>query len=464
MAAQAGSQPDAVALVEYGGPQLTWAELEDRCTAAASALSAHGLLAGQRVGLLGGNSIAWAVAWFGVLRAGLVAVPINPQSSPDEVRNVLSHSGARVLLTDRAVETGLPVLELASSWQPAGPVSSPRDPDALAVLLYTAGTSGRPKAVMLTHRSLLAHCANADSLGQLRTDDVVFSVLPLFHVFGLNAVLDMAAYLGLRLVLSDGLPADLGAVVRDHRVTVLPLAPLAIHRLLESGGLDQLSSLRLVLSGAAPLSAKTAAEFSERAGVALDQGYGLTEAAPGVATTLGGDQRGGGHVGRALPGVQIRIGDGLDNAEPANVFVRGANLFSGYWPGGAGGPDADGWFDTGDIGYLDGPGSDLFLVDRSRELILVNGFNVYPAEVEEVIAEVAGVQAVAVVGRDDRRTERVVAFVVGDVTGDQVRAHCDVRLARFKRPTMINIVPDLPRGVTGKIKKGALREQLDVLR
>ena len=470
VANQAERQPDVVGLVS-GAQRLTWAELDRRATAAASDLAGRGVLAGQRVAVLGTNSVEWVVVWFGTLRAGCVVVPINPRSTADEVGRVVSHSGSVLVLADRTDDPRLtgsdvPVVELATEWQHQAPVSSPRDPDALAVLLYTAGTSGAPKAAMLSHHSLLAHCANADAVGQLRGDDVIVCLLPLFHVFGLNAVLDMAAYLGARLVLLDGLPAeldDLAGVIEAEQATVLPLAPVALHRLLALPDLSRLSRLRLVLSGAAPLSAETRGAFTERTGVVVDQGYGLTEAAPGVASTLGREQRGIGHVGRVFPGVQVRIGTGGDDTDPDRVFVRGENVFSGYWPDGSGGADADGWFDTGDIGYLaDG---ELFLVDRSRELIIVYGFNVYPAEVEEVIAEVDGVHAVAVVGRADDQTsnEQVIAFVVGTATEQQVDAHCTERLARFKRPTRINLVHDLPRGATGKIRKGALREQLAVL-
>ena len=470
VASHAVRRPDAIALVA-DDQRLSWARLDARATAAASDLAARGLLGGQRVALLGVNSAAWVIAWFGALRAGYVVVPINPQSTADEVSRIVAHSGAVVLLADRvdddrAAGLDIAVVALGTDWQPHGEVSSPRDPDALAVLLYTAGTSGEPKAAMLSHHALLAHCANAHAVDQLHPDDVIACVLPLFHVFGLNAVLDMVAYLGARLVLLDGLPddlAELADLIEAEHVTVLPLAPVALHRLLALPGVERLSKLRLVLSGAAPLSGETRAAFTERTGVPVDQGYGLTEAAPGVATTLGGERHGLGHVGRPFPGVDVRIGDGSDDADPDRVYVRGANVFSGYWPDGAGGPDASGWFDTGDIGYLDD--GELFLVDRSRELIIVNGFNVYPAEVEDVISEVDGVDAVAVVRQIDDRdaNEHVVAFVVGRATEEQVQAHCSTRLARFKRPTTINVVADLPRGATGKIRKGALRSQLSVL-
>jgi long-chain acyl-CoA synthetase len=285
-------------------------------------------------------------------------------------------------------------------------------------------------------------------------------MLPLFHVFGLNAVLGASVMAGSTCVVTEA-TEDLLQVVVDERVTNLPVAPALLHRMLQEPDLAaRLAGVRTVLSGAAPLPAALQQTFSERSGLRLEQGYGLTEAAPGVTVTLGGRLAGPGYVGRPLPGVEVRIGAGGDESEPAEIWIRGDNLFSGYWPDGEGGPDADGWFATGDIGYL--AEGELFLVDRARELIVVHGFNVYPAEVENVLREVAGVDAAAVIGRaDDRAGEEVVAFVSGSgFTRDDIDRHCVERLARFKRPTEVHVVRELPRGATGKIKKGELRRQL----
>ena len=477
VAAQASARGERLALVDpAAGVRLTWAELDARVTAAASAITSTGLVAGQRVAILGRNSAAWAIAWYGVLRAGLVAVPVNPQSTSGELGRVLDHSGAALLLTDGSVPLPdgriTPTLGLATDWQPGPAVAAPRDPEALAALLYTAGTSGRPRAAMLTHRALLAHCANAAAVGQLKADDVLLAVLPLFHVYGLNAVLDTAAWIGAACVVGDGLGGDglggarSGDVLRDEGVTVLPTSPDGLRLLLQRLEPASFASVRLALTGAAPLSEELAAAFTATTGVVVDEGYGLTEAAPGVATTVGGERHGAGHVGRLLPGVEARIDDGLGgpgtDTEPGHLWIRGANLFSGYWPDGADGPDADGWYDTGDIGYLaDG---ELYLVDRSRELIIVHGFNVFPSEVEEVIAELPGVRSVAVVGQPSAASgERVAAFVTGEVTADDVQAHCERRLARFKRPAVVTVVDELPRGVTGKTRKGELRRMLSEL-
>jgi long-chain acyl-CoA synthetase len=197
----------------------------------------------------------------------------------------------------------------------------------------------------------------------------------------------------------------------------------------------------------------------------VHQGYGLTEAAPVVTSTLCSKEPHAGSVGAALPGIELRLVDetwGLvEGEDPGQIQVRGDNLFSGYWPDGADGPDADGWYATGDVGFLDASG-DLFLVDRVKELVIVSGFNVYPTEVEDVIREVEGVADAAVIGVPDEETgEAVVAYVVPSRPmthlEEAVRAHAIVRLARFKLPSRIEVVDELPLTATGKVQKGRLR-------
>ena len=463
---QAQARPEAVALVHPRPVRrtMTWAELDHRVDAVAAGLSAHGLLAGHRIALCGPNSIEFVVAYFATLRAGYVAVPINPESTASELRRMVDDCGARVLFTaaNQPLE-GLHQIGLTSdgldqlSDPTAQPVSSPRDPEALAVLLYTAGSSGEPKAAMLTHRALLSHLHNVASLQVLDRDDVVLAVLPLFHVFGLNAVLGSWVMSGARLVVMNGFDG-FGEVLAAEKITNLPVVPPILARILDDErAVANLGSVTKVVSGAAPLSVDLREQFTARTGLRVEQGYGLTEAAPGVTATFGRNALGHGHVGRPLPGVEVRIGDGTEPTEPGEIWIRGPTMFSGYWPDGSGGPDADGWFATGDVGYMiDG---ELFLVDRSRELIIVNGFNVYPAEVEEAIAELPDVESVAVIGRPHWRTgEQVVAFVTGAGLGvAAIDEHCATRLAKFKRPSQVWIVEELPRGIAGKVRKGVLR-------
>jgi long-chain acyl-CoA synthetase len=509
----AAEAPDRVALVEApSGRRTTWAELDSEVDRVARGLNALGLVAGYRVVIAMGNRTEFVTSYLGVLRAGLVAVPVNPRSATGELVRLVADCGARVVVADAATlttvrqavagledalvgaddelrrRTAVPrVVVVAAPTVPgersyadlvaAGGTDAPvtADPERLAVLLYTSGTSGRPRAVMLSHRALLANVEQAARIDppMLTGDDVVLGVLPLFHVYGLNAVLGQALRQQARLVLVDGFDMeDSLAVIEDEAVTVLPVAPpvfaywQAVHDLSE-----RLSGVRLVLSGSAPLSRELVTVFEQRTGLKVQQGYGLTEAAPVVTSTLCSATAKAGSVGAALPGIEIRLvdegGRAPDGEDAGEIWIRGANLFSGYWPDGADGPDAEGWYATGDVGFLDSDG-DLFLVDRLKELVIVSGFNVYPSEVEDVLKEVDDVDEAAVIGAPDERTgEAVVAYVKPTPSStysaaeleELVREHCAVRLARFKQPTQVHVVDELPHTVTGKVAKGRLRER-----
>jgi long-chain acyl-CoA synthetase len=229
---------------------------------------------------------------------------------------------------------------------------------------------------------------------------------------------------------------------------------------------DAMATLRLAVSGAAPLPPDVLAAVREATGRDVYEGYGLTETSPVLTTTLCSSAAKPGSIGRPIPGVQLRLlddsGDEAEDEDPGEITVRGANVFSGYWPDGAGGADADGWFRTGDIAYADGDG-DLFLVDRLRELVLVSGFNVYPREVEDALLTHPDIAEVAVLGVPHPYTgETVKALVVmaddASLTDKDVIDHAAERLARFKCPTSVEFVDELPHSVTGKVAKGRLRD------
>ncbi|MET1058506.1 MAG: class I adenylate-forming enzyme family protein [Nocardioides sp.] len=504
-------QPNGVAIVEgSGGRRLTWSQLDDETSRVAAGLGEAGLVAGYRVMLAMGNRIEFVTTYLGALRARLVAVPVNPRSTAGELARTIAHSGSRLLVADaetvgvvreamdllRRYNTGeLDQLDEAWAREPvpplvvvvgasagegelsyadltakAGrPLPPLQDGETLAALLYTSGTSGRPRGAMLSHRALLANIEQVVSVepAMITADDVVLGVLPLFHVYGLNAVLGGTLRQRARLVLSERFePAGTLDLIEDEAVSVVPVAPPVFGAWLPMEDLaERLGPVRMVLSGSAPLAKDVIDAFVAGTGVPVHQGYGLTEASPVVTSTLCSAHAEAGSVGAALPGIDIRLVDDggrpAEGEDPGEIEIRGANLFSGYWPDGQDGPDAEGWWATGDVGFLDRDG-DLFLVDRRKELVIVSGFNVYPVEVEDVIAEVDGVGAAAVIGVADERTgEAVVAYVVSDGDPDQVRAavaaHCEERLARFKRPTTIQVVTELPYTVTGKVQKGRLR-------
>lgn len=462
---------EGLALVD-GDRRLTWGQLDTAVNAAAQGFAAAGLVPGYRVVLLMANSVEFVTSYLGCLRAGLVAVPLNTGLTKTEVGHVIAHSGARIAVTDGDLADKVESIRVVRPGELTGhaPLTPQTDPEALAVLLYTSGTSGEPRAAMLTHRALGANVKNLADLGEDRMgpDDVVLGVLPMFHAFGLNAVLGWAVATGAALILERRFDSTATIdLIRRYGVTRLPLAPPALNAFLARPDLkDALGTVKVVLTGASTLERGLAERFEQATGLFVHQGYGLTEASPGVTTTLGEDDPKPGSVGRALPHVELRIadeqGEDVEGDDPGEIVIRGGNLFSGYWPDSVDGPDDEGWYRTGDVGYLDADG-DLFLVDRLRELIIVSGFNVFPSEVEEVLVTAPGVREAAVIGVPSEETgEAVKAFVVPKTGAApvpaEILAYAGTRLARFKCPVEIEVVDHLPHSVTGKVAKGRLRE------
>ncbi|MEV4384425.1 AMP-binding protein [Micromonospora sp. NPDC049580] len=487
--------------------RVTWSELDAAVTAAA-----HGLAAAvpptdpggppPRVAIGLHNTPDFVIGWLGALRAGLVAVPVNPGFTAPELRHVLADSGASVLIgTERVrrlvaeVAADLPALTAVHDTPPTADAPDPRPRprrggDDLAVLLYTSGTEGRPKGAMLSHRALLA---NHEQVAEIEPPvvgptDTVLLALPLFHAYGLNSVLGAVVHHGATGVLLDepGPTAGLAEIAR-HRVSVLVGVPSMFLAWADADAVRAATvSVRVAVCGAAPLDPPVAARFTEATGHQVHVGYGLTETAPVLTSTLVGPVVKPGSIGRPLPGVELRlvgptgedlwrdgqavpdddpdeldISDVAPGTDPGQIVVRGRNLFGGYWPDGRDGPDDDGWWGTGDIAYADEDG-DLFLVDRLGELILVNGFNVYPHEVELVLAGHPGVVESAVLGVPHPRTgETVRAYVVPvqgrPVTSEELLAHCARNLARFKCPTAVEFVDALPHSAIGKVRKTQLR-------
>jgi long-chain acyl-CoA synthetase len=506
--ARSVSLADRVGLAAAGGPDrpaliwhdrtVTWGELDRRVAEAAAGLAALALpdSAGHpaRVAICLPNTPDFAVTFFSVLRAGLVAVPVNPALTGRELRHVLADSGAAALVATEAVRERIAALRdepPALTAVLAGPPTRPEPadarpaaraaPDDLAVLLYTSGTEGSPKGAMLSHRALMANHEQVDRITPtvVGRDDVLLLALPLFHAYGLNSGLGAVAYHGARGVLVDPFdPAEALSLISRHHVTGVVGVPsmyLAWSLLPELG--EAMASVRVVAAGAAPLDGATAARFTQATRHPVFVGYGLTETAPIVTSTLVSPVPKVGSIGRPLPGIDLKLvaNDGSEtwptetsdvddgDADPGEIVVRGDNLFSGYWPDGHGGPDADGWWATGDIAYADADG-DLFLVDRRGELILVNGFNVYPREVELVLEQHPGVAEAAVVGVAHPYTGQTVkAFLVRapgtDAGPEDVLRHAQRNLARFKLPTSVEFVTELPHSAIGKVRKTLLRGQ-----
>jgi long-chain acyl-CoA synthetase len=485
--AAAGTASDKPALL-FHGEVTTWGALDSRVDAAARGLRSLGLDRGDRVALHLGNTPDFVALYFGALRAGLVAVPVNTGYTTDELAHVLGDSGARALVTapgtlevalavpggvEHVLVTGpgadgaRPVADLLTDTSPYDAQGGAED---LAVLLYTSGTSGKPRGAMLSHRALRANLDQTSAIDPpiVTADDVVLLVLPLFHVYGLNGALGMVARHAATGVLVERFDpvATLEEVRRHHVTTVVGAPPMWVAWSLLPDVGDAFSSVRLSLSGAAPLPPNVLHRVLDVTGHHVFEGYGMTETAPVLTSTLMSEVPKASSIGRPVPGVELRLldekGREVEDGDPGEIVVRGDNLFSGYWPDGAEGPDAQGWFGTGDVAIADEDG-DLHLVDRRRELILVSGFNVYPREVEDVIAAHPQVAEVAVLGIPHPYTgESVKALVVrrpgSTLTADEVVAHAARSLARFKCPSVVELVDALPHTATGKVAKGQLRE------
>ncbi|MBV9315277.1 MAG: AMP-binding protein [Pseudonocardia sp.] len=503
VSAAASRGPEHPAFVEAGNQlAVSWAQANAAVDAEAARLVSAGVRPGDRVLVRLPQSIPLCLAQLGALRAGAIMVPASTQSAERELALIVADCAPAAVVAEpddevaaraagSATVLGPPMLDAvpaaASLVQPSVAPSVARGGEDIAVLGYTSGSTGAPRGVRLSHRALLANRAQIGALrpSPISPADRVLLHLPLFHIYGLGAGLLQICWAGATAVLVDRVDPDaVVAAIHRERVTVVAGVPSMYRALLElppASLRDRLVSVRLCTAGGAPLAPELLRRFHEVTGLELFEGYGLTETAPVLTSTLVGGWAKPGSVGRPLPGVQLRLvdadgrlradepdagdEDGLEGSDDEHdtglVAVRGPNLFSGYWPDGADGPDEEGWFRTSDVGYLDADG-DLHLVNRANDLIIVNGFNVYPREVENVLTEHPAVAEAAVVGVPDERTgEAVLAVLVrragAELTTEQVRAHCATRLARFKIPSVVEFADRLPRSATGKITRFALR-------
>ncbi len=486
---------DAVALVSRGRT-TTYGQLRDQVARLRGGLTRLGLEPGDRVAIVAANNWYFVVSYLAVLGAGYVAVPINPTSPKPEVHRELAAIGARAVIvgpSGRATvagldRIGLPALKHVVASDDDVPAAErlgdlldgeptplvERADDDLAALIFTSGTAGSPKAAMLTHGNLLANLRQCqDHPGRAQTaGDVALGVLPFFHIFGLNVVLGLTFLAGASVVAVERFdPQSALEAVRNHGITVISGAPTmwSSWAALPGAPADAFRTVRLATSGAARLDPETAAAMERRFGVTVTEGYGLTEASPVVASGHGLEAPAG-SIGVPLPGVHVRLvdADGQDAliGDPGELWVQGPNVFRGYWEDPAATAEAltpDGWLRTGDIAVVDDDGF-LSLVDRVKDLIIVSGFNVYPAEVEEVIALHPAVEEVAVVGVPHPHSgEAVKAYVVvapgRSVEEDDVITHCEAHLARYKCPQKVMFVDELPHSATGKVLRKLLRAE-----
>ena len=469
---------------------LTYADLWDAAARATALLKSYGVEPGDRVGIMLPNVPAFPIAFFGTLGAGGIVVPMNPLLKSREVAYYLGDSGAKVLFAWQAVageaakgaaETGTRVVEvtdplLALAGPDPAPVTADRGDDDDAVILYTSGTTGRPKGAELTHANLTRNAElTATTLLKSGAGDVVMGCLPLFHVFGLTCGLNATVAAGAVLTLLPRFdPGKALEIIQRDRVTIFEGVPTMYSAMLHyAGERPDVSSLRLCVSGGAAMPVEVLRGFEESFGCIILEGYGLSETSPVASFNHPDKVRKPGSIGTPIAGVEMRLidADGADvpPGEVGEIAIRGHNVMKGYW----GRPDATaeamtggGWFRTGDLAKVDEDGY-YYIVDRKKDLIIRGGYNVYPREIEEVLYEHPDVAEVAVIGVPHADLGEEVAAAVklkpgATATPDDLRAFARERVAAYKYPRFIWIVDDLPKGPTGKILRREVQPPQDV--
>jgi long-chain acyl-CoA synthetase len=436
----------------FEGERISYRELDRRAAAGAAALRAQGVEAGDRVAIRLPNAPDYVAAYFGVLRLGAIAVPLNVLLAQPEIDARLAAAAPRAYVDRPLPGDGEPRVGFAE-----------RDEDDPAALLFTSGTTGRPKGAILTHSGIRAAARfGAEALG-FTADDVLLGVAPFPHVLG-QQVFVCAFLVGAAVsVMHRFEPGVALETMTSSRTSVMFGVPTMCIALCEAApSAKALPPLRLAHIGGSAVPVDVARRFEETFGAAIHEGYGLTEMS-GLATTFAlGRRRKAGSVGRPSSGTEIRIAN-ADERGVGEVQFRGPSVIRGYWndqEATAAAIDPDGWLSTGDLGYLDEDG-DLFLVDRKKEMIIRGGYNVYPREVEEVLYEHPAVLEAAVVGvPHESLGEEVAAIVVprpgAKLDPEELKAWTKERVAAYKYPRHVLLVPELPKSPTGKILKRSI--------
>ena len=487
LAAAAARFPDRPA-IRLDGHTLDYAALDEASRRGTRLLHDAGVRTGDRVGLMLANTPSFAALYYAILRSGAVVVPMNPLLKAREAEYYLADSQASLLLTsaEAATEAGKGALAaqvacievpcdgqgpLLQGREPLPAGVTPREPADTAVILYTSGTTGRPKGAELTHANLTANTdVTRRTLLETTERDVVFGGLPLFHTFGQMVGLSCAVAAGACLTLLPRFTADRALeIIERDKVTVFLGVPTMYAALLaapERASCDT-SSLRLCVSGGAALPVEVLRAFEEAFGCVILEGYGLSETSPVACFNHPGHQRRPGTIGTPIEGVEMRVTspDGAEapDGEPGEIEVRGHNVMKGYWrrPEATAETIVDGWLRTGDVGIRDLDGH-FRIVDRKKDMIIRGGYNVYPREIEEVLYEHPAVAEAAVIPvQHPTHGEEVAAAVAlkpgAQATPEDLREFVKAQVAAYKYPRHVWIVDALPKGPTGKILKRQIR-------
>jgi long-chain acyl-CoA synthetase len=468
----------------YGDREISYAELFVQSQKVAAHLqNLFGVKPGDRVAIWLKNCPEFAASVFGILQTGAVVVPINNFLKPAEVNYILNDGGIDVLILGEESSAHFPELSAARpqlkilkveecaalSESRISNLESRAEGD-LAVIIYTSGTTGKPKGAMLSHGNLLHNVNSCRIVLESVPDDCFAVILPMFHTYMMTVGIFLPFTSGGSIVLVKSLhpPRAMLQEIFSRRATILPAVP-SFYRLLLGAQLPAQLPIRIFISGSAPLPMQTLKEFEEKFKVPLIEGYGLSEASPVVSKNPLHGIRKAGSIGIPVANVEMSVQDEsgkfLGPNETGEICVRGGNVMQGYWnqPEETKKVFRDGWLLTGDIGYRDADGY-YYITDRKKDMLLVNGINVYPREIEEVIYHFPGVKEAAVIGVPDaRRGEQPVAFVAATdgktIDEKELLQFIRSKLADYKAPKQIVILPALPKNATGKILKTELRKQ-----
>ncbi|MBS1843708.1 MAG: long-chain fatty acid--CoA ligase [Actinobacteria bacterium] len=482
VSASAARDADAPA-VRLGDRTMTYGELEDRVARAATLLRKHGLKPGDRVAVMLPNVLEFPLAYYGALHAGGIVVPMNVLLKRREIAFYLEDSGAKLLLAWHefveearagADEVGAELIEVEpeefaatlKELEPAPEIAAVDDEDT-AVILYTSGTTGKPKGAELTHRNLDENSEIVSrTISEVEVGDVVLGTLPLFHSFGQSVAMNGTVRRGAVLTLVPKFdPGEALATIERDGVTHFYGVPTMFGAMLHHPGREDFdtSTLRICVTGGASMPVEVLRGYEEAFGAILLEGYGLSETSPTSCCGHPGQVRKPGSIGTPIEKVEMRIVAENDQEVPTGevgeIVIRGHNIMKGYW----GRPDAtaeairDGWFHSGDLGREDEDGF-FYVVDRKKDMIIRGGYNVYPREVEEILYEHPAIREAAVVGvPHDEWGEEIGAAVVlepgEEAAPEEISAYVRERIAAYKYPRVVWFLEELPKGPTGKILK-----------